>query len=97
MVVLRRSAEFSLKGAGREKSWEELERGLGDKLGENRRKMLQMIHGNPRISTREIARAIGISDTAIENHLAALKKTGLLRRIGPDKGGHWEIQGKKPR
>ena len=28
---------------------------------------------------------------AVEKQVANLKKVGLLHRIGPDKGGHWEV------
>ena len=30
------------------------------------------------------------SRNAIQKHIANLKKAGRLRRVGPDKGGHWE-------
>ena len=38
-----------------------------------------------------LAKAIGISRQAIQKHLANLKAAGRLRRVGPDKGGHWEV------
>jgi len=28
-----------------------------------------------------------------KKNLAQMKKTGLLKRVGPDKGGHWEVVG----
>lgn len=34
---------------------------------------------------------IGLSLRAVEKQLAKLKQDGILRRIGPDKGGHWEV------
>jgi ATP-dependent DNA helicase RecG len=34
---------------------------------------------------------VGISQTAIENNISKLKNIGLLKRIGPAKGGHWEV------
>jgi len=40
---------------------------------------------------KKIAKVIGISSRAFEKHLAVLKKKGLLKRVGPAKGGHWEI------
>jgi len=39
----------------------------------------------------EIALKIGISPRAVEKQIAKLKKSGRLRRIGPAKGGHWEV------
>jgi ATP-dependent DNA helicase RecG len=38
-----------------------------------------------------MAQAIGISTTAIDKNLTKLKQKGILRRVGPDKGGHWEV------
>lgn len=64
---------------------------LGDKLGDNQQLILETIKGNPTISLSQLSKIIGISQTAIENNIAKLKKTGFLARIGPDKGGHWEI------
>ncbi|MEA1908027.1 MAG: HTH domain-containing protein [Euryarchaeota archaeon] len=49
---------------------------------------------NPHVSKREMAESIGISTTAIDKNIVALKKKGLLRRIGPARGGHWEVVGK---
>jgi len=34
---------------------------------------------------------LGISRRAIAKTIAKLQQKGLLQRIGPDKGGHWQI------
>lgn len=34
---------------------------------------------------------IGVSQSTIKRELAALQRKGNLRRVGPDKGGHWVI------
>ena len=54
-------------------------------------KILNLLLENPAITTEIIAAKIGISTRAVEKHLAKLKAAGRLRRIGPDKGGHWEV------
>ena len=54
-------------------------------------KILKLIKGNNTVSAENIANIIGISSRAVEKHLSKLKKKGKLKRIGPDKGGHWEI------
>ena len=44
----------------------------------------------------EIASIVGKTVRAIEMASSKLIKEGKLRRIGPDKGGHWEVvKGKK--
>ena len=64
---------------------------LGEKLGENQINILKLINENKFISIPELSKMLKISSTAVENNLAKLKKKGLLKRIGPDRGGHWEI------
>lgn len=82
--------------------WEEgegLEKGVpktGEKIREKvrektREKILRFIRENPEITTAEIAEKSGVSPKSVEWHIAKLKKEGVIKRIGPDKGGHWEI------
>lgn len=78
-------------GDGWEELVERLEEKLGEKLREGERNILRLIHCNKRISIREMAREVGISTTAIDKNLTKLKNKGILRRVGPDKGGHWEV------
>ncbi len=49
------------------------------------------ISSNQFIKTYEMAEKTNLSQSTIEKIVAKLKKAGLLKRIGPDKGGHWEI------
>jgi ATP-dependent DNA helicase RecG len=39
-----------------------------------------------------LAHFIGISENGIKYHLAKLKEKGSLKRIGPDKGGYWQVK-----
>lgn len=54
-------------------------------------KILELIKVSPEISAEELASRIGISSRAVEKQIAVLKKKGLLKRIGPARGGHWEV------
>jgi predicted HTH transcriptional regulator len=38
-----------------------------------------------------LRKKLGISTTAIDKNIAALKKKGILKRAGSDRGGRWEI------
>ena len=64
---------------------------LVERLAESQKTILKLIKENPYISKKELSEAIGISTTAVDKNITRLKKEGLLKRIGPDKGGHWEI------
>jgi predicted HTH transcriptional regulator len=57
-------------------------------------KILNLIKSNNRITIPEIAAIIGITERSVERNLENLKKAEKLQRIGPDKGGHWEINKK---
>ena len=55
-------------------------------------KILNLISSNPQISRRELSNKIkNITEDGIKYHLNKLKNEGKLKRIGADKGGHWEI------
>ncbi len=49
------------------------------------------ISKNNRISTRELANIVGISQRKIKENIVKLKSLGILERIGPAKGGYWKI------
>ena len=61
------------------------------KKEKSREKILRLLSDNNTMTTAMLASEIGISSKAVEKHLANLKRDGLLERIGPDKGGHWEV------
>lgn len=63
---------------------------------ENRQKVgdriLAFLRENPSVSRREIAGALeGVTEGGVRYHLDKLKEIGRLRRIGPDRGGRWEV------
>jgi len=65
---------------------------LGEKLGENEIKILKLMKDNEYITTKELSKYIRISTTAVDNNISKLKKKGILKRIGPAKGGYWKIK-----
>ncbi|MBI3057044.1 MAG: putative DNA binding domain-containing protein [Betaproteobacteria bacterium] len=55
-------------------------------------RILAALRSNPAGSRREIAELLGdITEDGVKYHLGKLRSQGRIRRIGPDKGGHWEI------
>lgn len=65
---------------------------LVDRLVDSQKQILELIEANPKISKREMAEKIGISSTAIDKNLKTLKSKNIIRRVGNDKTGHWEIK-----
>jgi predicted HTH transcriptional regulator len=72
---------------------------LGEKAGESSLKtpgktpveILVLLKENPALSIPELAERIGKSESAVERAIRKLRQQGILRRVGPDKGGHWEV------
>lgn len=54
-------------------------------------KILDLVAANPSIRRKELAEKIGITADGIKYHLTSLQKKGRLKRVGPDKGGCWEV------
>ena len=61
-----------------------------DKLTENRITILELMIDNPYISVVELAKTVGISVNSIMRNIDYMRGK-YLRRVGPDKGGFWEI------
>lgn len=70
-----------------EKSKEKNEKGKE----KSKEKILQIIANNPYVTTKELSELIGLSIAGVEKNMRQMKEKGLIRRIGPDKGGHWEV------
>ena len=62
----------------------------GVKLTEKRIAMLILMKDNPYISMAELAVELNIHPSAVSRNIGALRGK-LLRRVGPDNGGFWEI------
>ena len=62
----------------------------GEKLKENKIAILRLIAEDPYISKTDITNTLGISYTAVGSNIKAMRGK-YLRRVGPDKGGFWEI------
>ena len=54
-------------------------------------KIIELIRGNANITTQKMADNIGISRRAVAKAIAKLQAEGIIRRVGPDKNGHWEV------
>lgn len=53
--------------------------------------IVALLRGNSRLSRSDLCLALKMKPDAVQYHLNQLKKKGLIRRVGPDKGGYWDI------
>ncbi|MFA6759715.1 MAG: winged helix-turn-helix transcriptional regulator [Sulfuricurvum sp.] len=72
--------------------------GLGEKLGEtqlkltkNRELIIEEIAKNSSITIAELSKILNLSTTAIENNLKYLKDNNIIKRVGSDSSGSWEV------
>ncbi len=54
-------------------------------------KIHKMLSDNARLTIAELAKLCNVSTRSIERNLKKLQAGGRLRRVGADKGGHWEV------
>ena len=66
-----------------------------EKKVKSREKIMTLLSQDNTLSAATLAERIGITAKAVEKQIAALKADGVLRRIGPDKGGYWQVVEKK--
>jgi ATP-dependent DNA helicase RecG len=71
------------------KEWESAEETVGSEKSSE--KILKLLKNFPALSAREVADRLELSPRAVEKQIAKLREKGLLRRVGPAKGGHWEV------
>lgn len=60
-------------------------------LSKHRENILSEMRDNPNITTAELHRIIGISETAIENNINYLRNNGYIERVGSKKTGYWHV------
>ncbi len=82
---------------------EVIESGLGERLEKSspigspksslktEEQIIELIDQNTSISTEQLGQILGISKRAVLKQIQKLKALGRLKRIGPAKGGHWEV------
>jgi ATP-dependent DNA helicase RecG len=64
----------------------------GEMSGKMSGKIVRMILENSHITVPEMARRLKRTERTIERQINKLKAAGIIGRVGPDKGGYWEVQ-----
>ncbi|MDR2395521.1 MAG: putative DNA binding domain-containing protein [Endomicrobium sp.] len=54
-------------------------------------KVLEIVSKKPYITIQELSEAIGLTYAGAKKNMTKLKKQRKIRRVGPDKGGRWEV------
>jgi len=64
---------------------------LGKTPGKTSLQILKIISEQPTLTIPEIAKMIKKSDSAAERAIRKLREADLVKRIGPAKGGYWQV------
>lgn len=59
--------------------------------GNRAAKILDIVNLNSKVTIGELADMLQVDPETIKRDIDKLKKDNLLKRIGPERGGHWEI------
>ena len=62
------------------------------KVTVNQQKILNLIKENPFITQEELSKNIGIARKSIISNMKKLQENGLIKRIGADKNGYWQVE-----
>jgi ATP-dependent DNA helicase RecG len=65
-----------------------------ENVTENRQSLIMKeIKLNPKVSYDQLCKILGVARMTVYRDIEILKEEGKLKRIGPAKGGYWEIIG----
>ena len=63
-----------------------------ENLSDKQRIIVRLIQKNPSITKKQMQEQGHLSKKSVEYNVKKLKEIGLIRHVGPAKGGHWEIR-----
>ena len=69
----------------------QVKKSVGKSDKKSGKKILDHLKDYPTATLEELQGLTGLSSGGIRKAIRRLKDAKLLRRIGPDKGGHWEV------
>jgi predicted HTH transcriptional regulator len=61
------------------------------KLSKTQSAIIKVLLKDNRATYEDLARTIGVDRTTIRRNIAVLKEKGVIRRVGEDKNGYWEV------
>ena len=88
-----KEAESGLKSGMKSglKTGDDAESGMKSGMKTTQEQIVMLIKQNPQISITAIAETLKMAKSGIAKQMRQLQASGIIKRVGPDKGGHWEI------
>ena len=66
-------------------------KGVTEKVTEKEQEILSLLIEDPAYTYSALTDKLGISRKAVSLRIKSLKEKGIIKRIGSDKRGHWDI------
>ena len=82
---------YDNEGNGKVNEAERVNEKVNEKVNERQKLIISAIFEIPYITQTELAKTLGISVVHVNKNMKKLQEQGIIRRVGPDKGGHWEV------
>ena len=74
-------------------TYQETDPGLTTKTSKKTsEKIVRLLLADKEITIADLALAIGVTARSVERNIQKLQSAGRIRRVGPDKGGWWEVE-----
>ena len=91
-VARKHSFAITLRSGTTQKTTQETTQKTSEKSSvKSSVKILDLLGKNSAMTIQELAERTGITTRGVEKSIRKLQADGLLKRVGPDKGGHWEV------
>lgn len=91
VVVFKRKHLEVTDRVGEKDTERDTEKDTEKLLSKEEKNILKLFRDNPKITSEELSKLLEINLRNTKKRISKLKEKGLINRIGPDKGGHWEI------
>ena len=64
---------------------------VAEKFSETEERIIALIQANAHITQKMLSEAIGLTRQYVGRCMDSLQARNIIRRVGPDKGGYWEV------
>ena len=68
-----------------------LNEGSGTSLSKSEQRIVKLLVADPRITIGLLAHRLQLSEAGVNKVLAALRKKGIIERVGANKNGSWKV------
>ena len=83
--------QFNQSTCSEKSSEKSSEKGSEKGSENNRDRIVREMKENPGVTINELASMLSISDRAVSKHIKKLQEAGIVKRVGADRGGSWEV------